>query len=136
MNPAVRGVLGGLAGIISGSLVNFGIVLIGTTLIPVPEGVDAMDPESINQGMHLFGPEHFLSPWLAHALGTLVGAFVATKIMKTQGYAIGLVVGAMFLIGGIISVIDIPQAPMWFKVADLALAYLPMGYLGARLAHG
>jgi hypothetical protein len=37
-------------------------------------------------------------------------------------------------IGGVLMVIDLPGAPLWFDLTDLILAYAPMGYLGWVLA--
>jgi hypothetical protein len=44
-----------------------------------------------------------------------------------------MLVGVFFLAGGISAVIML-GGPLWFKVADLLLAYIPMGFLGATLA--
>ncbi len=43
------------------------------------------------------------------------------------------VVGACFLIGGIVAVAML-SSPVWFTVVDLVLAYLPMAWLGHRWA--
>ena len=45
-------------------------------------------------------------------------------------FALGI--GVFFLIGGISMVFMIP-APVWFIVADLSLAYIPMGWFGWKL---
>jgi hypothetical protein len=42
-----------------------------------------------------------------------------------------LIVGFLFLLGGIGAVRMIP-APMWYNVIDLVFAYLPMAYLAAK----
>ncbi len=44
-----------------------------------------------------------------------------------------IAVGVFFLFGGIMAV-KLYGGPIWFAVIDLMLAYLPMGWLGARLA--
>jgi hypothetical protein len=44
-----------------------------------------------------------------------------------------LAIGLFFLIGGITSVYMLPS-PVWYTVLDLVGAYLPMGYLGGKLA--
>ena len=41
-------------------------------------------------------------------------------------------IGWLFLIGGIVAV-RMLGGPLWFIAADLALAYLPMAYLGGVL---
>lgn len=83
--------------------------------------------------MHLFEPRHFLFPFLAHAIGTLAGAVVAGLIAASYKMKFALGIGVFFLIGGIANVFMLP-APAWFVVADLALAYIPMGWLGGKLA--
>jgi hypothetical protein len=44
-----------------------------------------------------------------------------------------MVIGLFFLAGGIAAVAYL-GGPLWFIVADLGLAYLPMAYLGFGLA--
>jgi hypothetical protein len=44
------------------------------------------------------------------------------------------VVGAFFFLGGLYMVSILPAAPLWFDVLDLALAYFPMAWAGAKLA--
>jgi len=47
-------------------------------------------------------------------------------------FALGI--GAMFLIGGIMMIVMIPETPLWFSILDLVGAYIPMGWLGWKLA--
>jgi hypothetical protein len=127
----MRNVLAVVAGFIAGSVVNLGLVMAGPIVIPLPPGVDPMDPESINASIHLFEARHFIMPFAAHALGTLSGAIVAFVIARRQEQ-MAWVVGALFFMGGIYASSMIP-APMWFIVGDLVLAYLPMAWLGILL---
>ena len=83
--------------------------------------------------MHLFGPQNFIMPFLAHALGTLAGAFLAALLAGSRKMMLALLVGVFFLIGGIMNVFMLPS-PVWFTIVDLGLAYIPMGWLGGRLA--
>lgn len=133
MNATLRNVLAVVAGVIGGSIVNMAIIMIGPKLAPLPEGVDVTDMESLKASMHLFEPKHFVSPFLAHALGTLVGGFIAAAMAVTRRVGAAFVVAGLFLVGGVVNAFALP-APMWFKVVDLAGAYLPMGWMGARLA--
>ena len=132
MNSHVRNFIAVLAGFVSGSIVNMALVMLGPSLIPPPAGVDVMDAESIANSMHLFEPRHFLMPFLAHALGTLVGATVAYVVAADRKALIAWAIGALFLAGGIYASTVIP-APTWFIVTDLVLAYLPMAWLGQNL---
>ncbi|RMG38369.1 MAG: hypothetical protein D6732_05390, partial [Methanobacteriota archaeon] len=70
MNPILRNVIAVLAGLILGSVVNMGLITLGSSVIPPPPGVDVTDMESLKSSMHLFEPRHFIFPFLAHALGT------------------------------------------------------------------
>ena len=47
MNPFLRNGLAIIIGIFIGALINFGIILISGTIIPLPEGVDTSNMESI-----------------------------------------------------------------------------------------
>jgi len=132
MNPIVRNILAVVAGLVVGSTVNMGIIMISGSIIPPPEGVDNTTMEGLKAGMHLFQPKHFIFPFLAHALGSFVGAFVATMIAATHKMKFALVIGVIFMAGGIANVIMLPS-PTWFTVLDLAGAYLPMGYLAGKL---
>lgn len=72
-------------------------------------------------------------PFLAHALGTLVGALVTFRLATSRKTALAWVVGIVGLAGGIAAARTIP-APTWFVALDLLGAYLPMAWLGSMLA--
>ncbi|MBW8183840.1 hypothetical protein [Shewanella nanhaiensis] len=129
----MKTILGVIAGIFFGSLVNMALVTLGGELVQPPKGVDVTDMESLASSMHLFEPQHYLFPFLAHAFGTLVGAFVAGKIAATGFYRASLFIGLFFLLGGIASSVILP-APAWFITLDLVLAYIPMSWLGFWLS--
>lgn len=133
MHPIIKNILAVIAGITVGSIVNMGIIMISGSIIPPPEGADVTTEEGLKASMHLFQPKHFIFPFLAHALGTLAGAFLAAKIAANNNIRFALVIGVFFLLGGIASVFMLPS-PMWFNVLDLAGAYLPMGYLAGKWA--
>ena len=125
-----RNVLAVIAGLVIGSVVNMALIMVSGKIIPLPEGVNNKTAEGLAAGMHLMEPKHFIFPFLAHALGTFVGAWVATKLSFPKNIIGPMVIGIMFLIGGISMVIQLPQSPMWFNCVDLILAYIPMAYLG------
>jgi len=89
--------------------------------------------DSLAANFHLFQPINFLMPFLAHALGTLIGAFIATKIAATYKLQFALSIGVLFLLGGIQMTTLLP-APLWFDIADVGFAYIPMAYLGYSMA--
>ena len=133
MNPILKNVLAVVAGVIIGSMVNMGIIMISGSIISPPEGGDITTMEGLKSTMHLFERKHFIFPFLAHALGTLVGAFVAAKIAAGKKMLMALLVGLFFLIGGTVNIAML-GGPMWFTALDIIVAYMPMGYLGYVLA--
>ena len=133
MNPILRNVLAVIAGLFVGGVVNMGIISISDLVIAPPAGVDVSDMESLKANMHLFGPKNFIFPFLAHAVGTLAGGYAAARIAGTRKMSMALIVGAVFLLGGIMMVISV-GGPIWFSVLDLVVAYIPMAWLGGSLA--
>ena len=109
-----------------------GIITISGSIIPPPNGVDVTTQEGLKAAMHLFEPKHFVLPFLAHALGTFAGAFVAAIIAASNKMKLAMVVGVFFLAGGIASVFMLPS-PTWFTVLDLVGAYIPMAYFAGKL---
>ncbi len=133
MNPILKNILAVIAGLVIGSAVNMGLITISGSIIPPPEGVDLTTTEGLKAAMHLFEPKHFIFPFLAHALGTGVGAFVAALIAANHKIKFAMAIGVFFLVGGISMVVMVP-APLWFNILDLVGAYIPMAWLGWSLA--
>jgi len=133
MHPILRNILAVIAGFIVGSIVNGLLISISSSVIPPPEGTDTSTMEGLQVAIPLFETKHFLFPFLAHALGTLVGAFVAAKISSNYGLQLAMLVGTIFFIGGLYMVFIVP-APLWFDILDLVVAYLPMAYIGWIIA--
>lgn len=133
MNPILRNILAVVAGLVVGSVVNMGIIQISGSIIPPPEGADNTTMEGLKASMHLFQPKHFLFPFLAHALGTLAGAIIATLIAASHQLKFALSIGVFFLIGGVSTVVMLPS-PLWYTLVDLLGAYLPVAWLGFKLA--
>ncbi len=132
-NPILKNVLAVVCGIVVGNIVNMGLITMSPRVIAPPAGVDPAHMESLKENIGRFGPQHFVMPFLAHALGTLAGAFVAAKLAASRQLGIALGIGAVFLLGGIAMAVMLP-APMWFEACDIIVAYLPMGWLGWKLA--
>lgn len=109
------------------------LIVLSPSIIAPPPGVDVTNAESLSASMHLFEPRHFVMPFLAHALGTLVGAFTAYLIAATYRVPIAYAIGAVFLCGGVAAGFMIP-APKWFIGVDLLVAYLPMAWVGLQVA--
>lgn len=130
MNPVLKNILGLIVGIVIGGLVNSGIVSFGGSMIPPPTGVDPNDFESIKANMDLYELKHFIVPYLAHILGSLVAAFVAAKICNNK--IISIVAGSIFILGGAMVIYMIPETPIWFSILDL-ISYIPAAIVGWML---
>jgi hypothetical protein len=132
MPNLLRNVLAVIAGLVIGGGVNMAIITLGPSLIPLPAGADVSTAEGLSKAMHLFEPRHFISPLLAHALGTLAGALVAYLIAASYKMQIAYAIGAVFLCGGVAASFLIP-APTWYIWLDLLAAYIPMAWLGVQI---
>lgn len=132
MHKLLRNTFAVITGILLGGAVNSALIMLSPSLIPPPAGVDVNNAESLSSSIHLFGPQHFIMPFLAHAVGTFAGALVACMVAASHKVPIGLAIGVVFLCGGVAASFMIP-APAWFIALDLLLAYLPMAWLGVRM---
>jgi hypothetical protein len=132
MNTTVKNILAVIAGLILGSAVNMGLIMISGYIIPPPGGADVTTMEGLKESIHLFEAKHFIFPFLAHALGTFFGAFIASLVAANHKMKMALIIGVFFLIGGITNIIMIPS-PAWFSILDLVGAYMPMAWLGFKL---
>jgi hypothetical protein len=113
MNQIIKNILAVIAGLVIGAFVNMGILILFENLF-----------------LPIFELQNFIGPFLAHALGTFVGAFIVGAI--TKNLRLSFIIGFSFLIGGAMEVAS-HSAPMWFNVLDLGMAYIPMAFLGFKL---
>ena len=132
MKTTVRNILAIIIGWFIGSAINMGLIEAGHTLIPI-EGLDPNDMKALAKVMHTLSAKYFIFPFLAHALGTLVGAIVAGWIAASHKMKFSLVIGALFLLGGIAVSFMLP-APIWFIACDIIIAYIPMAFIGGKIA--
>jgi hypothetical protein len=135
MHPIPRNILAAIVGFVIGSVVNLGLVTIGMSVVPLPEGTDVSTMAALRESMKLLAPVNFIFPLLAHSLGTLTGAFVAAKLAASHHMKFAIGIGVCFLIGGIAMILNC-GGPMWFIATDLLLAYIPMAFLGGFVACG
>ena len=125
MNKIIKNILVILAGGLIGMVVNMGLIITGNQFIPFDDGINPMNAT-------MWEIKYFLFPFLAHAIGTLSGAFIAAKFSASYHMVLAICIGIFFLLGGI-SMVFIMPAPVWFIVADLSLAYIPMSWFGWKL---
>lgn len=132
MNPILKNILAVVGGWLGGSVVNMGLIKLGDILMPIP-GVDPGNMEALAAVMPTLDFKFFIFPFLAHALGTFAGAFIAATVAASRKMLFAFVIGGLFLLGGIM-VNYMITGPMWFTITDIALAYIPMAWLGGKLA--
>ena len=132
MNPVLKNILAVIVGWIGGSIVNMTLVKIGHKLIPI-EGIDPNSMTELAAVMPTLEFKYFIFPFLAHALGTLVGAIIAGLLAVSHKMKFSLGIGILFLIGGIMVNYMLP-GPTWFAATDILIAYIPMAWLGGKIA--
>ncbi len=128
MNPVLRNILAVLIGAIVCMVLNGLLLGVMMKAIPPPPGFDPNELASYS----VLEARHLMSPFVAHAVPSLIGGLLATLIAATRKMTFALVVGGLHLIGGIAAAFLIP-APAWFIALDLVVAYLPMAWLGGKL---
>lgn len=120
-------------GLVLGGATNMSLIMVSSHVIPPPVGADMTTAEGIRATLPQLEARHFLFPFVAHAFGTLVGAFIAARATPRHKLVGALIVGSLFLVGGVMAARMIP-APTWFIVLDLVVAYFPFALLGFALA--
>ena len=125
----IRSILAVFTGIIAGAVCNMGLLQLGSYLVELPEGIVPNSMESLEENIHKFSFIHFVFPFLAHALGTFVGAVVVALIDRKISHVTAYLIGLLFFIGGLMMVIKLP-ASFTFELFDLVFAYFPMAWLG------
>ncbi len=116
-----------------GSFVNMGIISLSPYIISPPPGADFTTEEGLKASMSLMRFEHFIFPFLAHALGTLAATMIIGLLAKEYRLILTLLTGALFFTGGLYMVMILPS-PMWFNLTDLTLSYFPMAFSGLKLS--
>ena len=135
MHPILRNILAVIAGYLAGMVVNMGILELGPLVIANPEGFDNSTMETLAATIHVLKPINYIPVFLSHGLGALVGAFIAAKIAANRKMIFALVIGVLFLLGGITAIFILPS-PTWYTIVDLVGAYIPMAWIGWKLAGG
>lgn len=121
-----------VCGIVAGAIINLGLVTVGMSVFPLPEGIDASNMDEIRKLMPTLPVGNFVFPLLGHAIGSLIGATVTARLAANSPMRGALIVGGFFLLGGIAMIINC-SGPTWFISTDLLLCYFPMALLGGTL---
>ena len=128
----LKNILAVVISLLIGGMVNISIIMVSDSVIPPPDGANLTTMEGLLAAMPLMEPKHFLMPFLAHALGTFVGAILAVSMAVNYKMRFAMIIGICFLVGGIMNIFMLPS-PVWFTVVDLGFAYIPMAYLGGKI---
>ncbi len=133
MNNTVKNILIVIGGLVVGNVAIMAVMYLGNTIIDWPVGVDPNNMESIKSNLHLFQPYHFIFPFLSHAIGALSASYCVAKLATSHQFRLSMIVGSIFLVAGIMNIFMLKH-PFWFIPVDLILAYIPMAFLGYKLA--
>ena len=122
---------GGLsAGFVVGMIVSILIYKLGKLIDPPPPEVNLENIRAITK----FYSSHpvFLEFVIAgHVLGTFLGCFITSMMVKNHNVLNALIVGGLFLAVGLVDIV-MCEHPTWFVIINTA-SYLPAAYLGGRL---
>lgn len=128
----IRNILALVLGVLIGGVINYGLVQIGYSVFPIP-GLDTNNPEAVIKAIPSFETKQFIFPFLAHAIGTLIGACIAALTASNKKMIFAYTIGFTFLLGGISMVFYTKGEPLWFCIVDLILAYIPMAWIGGKI---
>ena len=127
----VKSIFAVLVGVIGGAIVIWLVEMLGHAIVPPPDGMDFMDPESIRERMKELPLLAFIMVLTAYAAGSFAGGLLASGIADKMKIRHALIAGVLLQLMGIINLILVPH-PLWFTIISLLL-YLPMAYLGGRI---
>lgn len=132
MKIIIRNILAVIIGWFGGSVINMGLIKLGHNILPI-QGIDINDMEALKEVMPTLDIEYFIFPFLAHALGTMAGACFAYLIAASHKVKFAYIIGVLFLIGGIVAGTML-NSPMWYNAIDYLFAYIPMAWIGSKIA--
>ena len=128
----LRNILAVIVGFMLGNVVNMLVLTGGHALMPPPAGFNSSSMEGVASTINLLTPVDFIVPFLAHALGAFAGVLTAMFLAASSHKTIAAILGVLFLAGGVVANVMIP-APIWYRITDILLAYVPMAFLAYRL---
>jgi len=132
MKAIGRSVLAVLVGVIVTMGLIMGLENVCSSLYPLPPGVDPFDHEAMRGYMEELPVGAFLLVLVSWAISSCAGAWVAARLAGRAPIVHGLIVGAWFLAGAIMTMVMIPH-PIWMVIGGIA-ALIGCSYLGARIA--
>ena len=95
---------------------------------PLPDGLDVTDKEAMTEYIKTLPAMAYVMVLLAHILGSIGGAWVASIVADSHERKIAIGIGTFLLVMGAITLFTIYH-PTWFMIADI-LVYIPCALLG------
>lgn len=129
-NPIARQALGVIAGVVVGGLVVFLVELVGHSLFPTPPSTDLSNPEDVKRLISLLPVGALLMVLVGWLLGSLAGAWTASRIARTN--MAGWIVAALFILLTVYNFTVIPH-PLWMMAAGVVIP-LVAAWIAARLS--
>ena len=133
----LRAITTTIIGVILGMMGMMAMHYLSMMLYPLPEGVTMEDAEALNKYMAIAPLGAMLLVIVSHAMGSFIGALVATLLSQVSKWKNStafkyqfLFIGLLFTYAGWYNLENLIH-PDWFKI-DL-LFYLPAAYLGYKL---
>jgi len=126
-----------IIGVILGMMGMMAMHYLSMVFYPLPEGVTMEDADALNKYMAIAPLGAMLLVIFSHAMGSFIGALVATLLSQISKWKNStafkyqfLIIGLFFTFAGWYNLESLTH-PDWFKI-DL-LFYLPAAYLGYKL---
>jgi MFS family permease len=119
MSPAVRSVIGVLAGIAVAMFVIAGIEYMGSLAYPPPEGLDPRNPDDRRTMIEGAPTGALLIVVAAYAIGTFIGGYVAARFARRMPNLHAGVI-ATVIIAGTAWNLATYRHPAWFWAASIA----------------
>lgn len=132
MISALRSISAILMGFITGVVIIAGCVYANSRLFPLPQGIDAGDAAAVNAAMSAMPAKALILVLVGWAVGTIGASFMAARFAGEFKSLHGLLMGLIFLGGGISAMRQIHR-PLWFWIVGIAL-YFPAAIIGSSLA--
>ena len=133
----LRAITTTIIGVILGMMGMMAMHYLSMMLYPLPEGVTMEDAEALNKYMAIAPLGAMLLVIVSHAMGSFIGALVATLLSQVSKWENStafkyqfLFIGLLFTYAGWYNLENLIH-PDWFKI-DL-LFYLPAAYFGYKL---
>lgn len=105
---------------------------INSSLHPLPSGVDPATPQGMAQIVAAMPTSAFVGLVIGYLLGTTAGAFVGVKLAGSLHLLVAIVIGAVFVAGGISNFVMIPHPTWVFATSMVVFVLSPL--IALRLA--